>query len=249
MQRADLAPAILQLKALGIDNVLRFNFPSSPPSKNLLAGLELLYALGAINNCGELTTPLGMTMAEMPLEPVLAKCLIVSGIYFSSSIEISSPLRKAIEWIVGPFVQEFSFVINACLLIVGEMGCSDEISTILAMLQVQNVYVRPGGGQAAMKARVAHRMFEVAEGDLLTLLNIYSAFEKNKTPAWCQKHFLNHKALKRATEIRSQMRGLMKKLEIPILSAKSKNFSIFLSYFLDFSSIFTKFNEFDSSRS
>lgn len=79
MQRSDLAPAILQLKALGIDNVLRFNFPSSPPSKNLLAGLELLYALGAINDCGELTIPLGMTMAEMPLEPVLAKCLIVSG--------------------------------------------------------------------------------------------------------------------------------------------------------------------------
>ena len=79
MQRTDLSPAILQLKALGIDNVLRFNFPSSPPSKNLLAGLELLYALGAINNNGELTNPLGLTMAEMPLEPIFAKCVIVSG--------------------------------------------------------------------------------------------------------------------------------------------------------------------------
>lgn len=83
MQRSDLAPAILQLKALGIDNVLRFNFPSAPPSKNLLSGLELLYALGAIDSNGELTTPLGMTMAEMPLEPVLAKSLIVSGKIFN----------------------------------------------------------------------------------------------------------------------------------------------------------------------
>lgn len=80
MQRSDLAPAILQLKALGIDNVLRFNFPSPPPTKNLLSGLELLYALGAINDNGELTTPLGVTMAEMPLEPVYAKCLIISGL-------------------------------------------------------------------------------------------------------------------------------------------------------------------------
>lgn len=79
MQRADLAPAILQLKALGIDNVLRFNFPSSPPSVNLLMSLELLYALGTIDSNGELTMPLGVTMAMMPLEPVLAKCLIVSG--------------------------------------------------------------------------------------------------------------------------------------------------------------------------
>ena len=79
MQRSDLAPAILQLKALGIDNVLRFNFPSSPPSKNLLAGLELLYALGAIDDDGKLTDPIGLMMAEIPLEPVFSKCLIESG--------------------------------------------------------------------------------------------------------------------------------------------------------------------------
>lgn len=79
MQRSDLAPAILQLKALGIDNVVRFNFPSAPHSKNLIAGFELLYALGAIDGNGELTTPLGLMMAEIPLEPVLAKSLIASG--------------------------------------------------------------------------------------------------------------------------------------------------------------------------
>ncbi|KOX74135.1 putative ATP-dependent RNA helicase DHX35 [Melipona quadrifasciata] len=178
MQRSDLAPAILQLKALGIDNVLRFNFPSAPPSKNLLTGLELLYALGAIDNNGELTMPLGMTMAEMPLEPVLAKSLIVSG----------------------------------------EMECSEELSTILAMLQVQNVFIKPAGGQAAIKARIAHRKFEVEEGDLLTLLNVYTAYEKNKTPSWCQKQFLNNKALRRATEIRTQMHSMMKKLDIALVS-------------------------------
>ncbi|XP_034933908.1 probable ATP-dependent RNA helicase DHX35 [Chelonus insularis] len=178
MQRSDLAPAVLQLKALGIDNILRFNFPSSPPSKNLVAGLELLFALGAIDRNGDLTSPTGMTMVELPLEPVLAKCLIISG----------------------------------------EMGCSDEISTIIAMLQVQNVFISPAGGQASIKARIEHRKFEVEEGDLLTLLNVYTAYEKNKTPKWCQKCFLNVKALKRATEIRTKMRHLMQNLKIPIIS-------------------------------
>ncbi|XP_015608693.1 probable ATP-dependent RNA helicase DHX35 [Cephus cinctus] len=178
MQRSDLAPAILQLKALGIDNVLRFNFPSSPPSKNLLSGLELLYALGAIDDNGELTNPVGMKMAEIPLEPVFAKCLIASG----------------------------------------EIGCSEEMTTILAMLQVQNVFVRPAGGQAALKARVAHRKFEVEEGDLITLLNVYTAYEKNRTSVWCQKNFLNSKALQRVTEIRTQMRRLLRKLEIEAMS-------------------------------
>jgi HrpA-like RNA helicase len=85
MQRSDLAPAVLQLKALGIDNVLRFNFPSSPPSKSLLSALELLYALGAINDNGELTNPLGLMMAEIPLDPVFAKCIIASGEIFKTS--------------------------------------------------------------------------------------------------------------------------------------------------------------------
>ncbi|XP_046433860.1 probable ATP-dependent RNA helicase DHX35 isoform X2 [Neodiprion fabricii] len=180
MQRSDLAPAILQLKALGIDNVLRFNFPSPPPTKNLLCGLELLYALGAIDNNGELTSPLGATMAEMPLDPVYAKCLIISG----------------------------------------TMECSAEITIILAMLQVQNVFTIPGGGQAALKARVARRKFEAEEGDLITLLNVYTAYESQKVTSWCHQNFLNHKTLRRATEIRTQMCKMLKKLNIPLISCQ-----------------------------
>ena len=79
MQRTELAMAVLQLKALGIDNVLRFSFPSPPPAKNLLSAVELLYALGAIDSNGNLTKPLGETMAEFPIAPIFSKVLIVSG--------------------------------------------------------------------------------------------------------------------------------------------------------------------------
>lgn len=79
MQRSDLSGALLQLKALGIDNVLRFSFPAPPPASNLLAALELLHALGTISNDGVLTQPLGLQMAEFPLSPLHAKALLVSG--------------------------------------------------------------------------------------------------------------------------------------------------------------------------
>lgn len=102
------------------------------------------------------------------------------------------------------------------------MRCSAEITTIFAMLQVQNIFVQPSGGQAALKARIAHRKFEVEEGDLLTLLNVYTAFEQNKTPSWCQKHFLNCKALRRATEIRTQIHKMLKRLNIPLISCAGK---------------------------
>lgn len=46
MRRTDLCGIVLYLKALAVDSVLRFDFPSPPPAKNLLSALETLYALG-----------------------------------------------------------------------------------------------------------------------------------------------------------------------------------------------------------
>ena len=86
MQRTDLAAAVLQLKALGIHNVVRFEFPSAPPSKNLISCLELLYALGAIDDRGQLTSPLGENMAEMPIHPTLSKMLLTSGEFGCSQV-------------------------------------------------------------------------------------------------------------------------------------------------------------------
>ena len=45
VQRSNLAPAVLQLKALGVDDVVHFDFPSPPPARHLAVALEILYAL------------------------------------------------------------------------------------------------------------------------------------------------------------------------------------------------------------
>uniref|UniRef100_A0A8C5JWT2 RNA helicase n=1 Tax=Jaculus jaculus TaxID=51337 RepID=A0A8C5JWT2_JACJA len=78
MQRSNLAPVILQLKALGIDNVLRFHFMSPPPAQSMVQALELLYALGGLDKDCRLTEPLGMRIAEFPLNPMFAKMLLES---------------------------------------------------------------------------------------------------------------------------------------------------------------------------
>lgn len=77
--RTKLTYAVLQLKALGISNILKFKFPSPPPVQNLKSGLEILYALGAIDINGELTKPLGYHMAEFALDPLYSKVLLSSG--------------------------------------------------------------------------------------------------------------------------------------------------------------------------
>ena len=76
MQRCNLASTVLQLKALGVDNVLRFDFLSPPPPQSLASALETLYSLGAIDGTGALTFPRGEAMAMLPLEPQPAAFLL-----------------------------------------------------------------------------------------------------------------------------------------------------------------------------
>lgn len=76
IQRSNLAPSILQLKALGIDNVVRFDFLTPPPAELIIRALELLYSLGAVDDYAKLTRPLGVRMAELAVEPMMAKVLL-----------------------------------------------------------------------------------------------------------------------------------------------------------------------------
>ncbi|KAI9734824.1 MAG: hypothetical protein M1834_001902 [Cirrosporium novae-zelandiae] len=76
IQRSNLAPIILQLKALGIDNIVRFDFLTSPPAELVIRALELLYSLSALDEYAKLTRPLGVRMAELAVEPMMAKVLL-----------------------------------------------------------------------------------------------------------------------------------------------------------------------------
>jgi ATP-dependent RNA helicase DDX35 len=81
MQRSNLAMIVIQLKAMGIDNVLQFDFMSPPPAESMIRALELLYALNALDDSARLTESIGSKMAEFPIDPTLAKMLLSSGEY------------------------------------------------------------------------------------------------------------------------------------------------------------------------
>jgi ATP-dependent RNA helicase DDX35 len=70
---------VLQIKAMGIDNIMNFEWISPPPASNMIKALELLYALRALDDDAKLTNPLGIHLAELPVEPQLGKMLLVSG--------------------------------------------------------------------------------------------------------------------------------------------------------------------------
>ena len=77
IQRTNLGMTVLTLKAMGINDLLAFDFMDPPPPATLITALETLYNLGALDEEG-LLTRLGRKMAEFPLEPPMSKTLIAS---------------------------------------------------------------------------------------------------------------------------------------------------------------------------
>ena len=70
-----------------------------------------------------------------------------------------------------------------------DLGCSEEILTILAMLSAQNIFYRPREKQAQADQKRAK--FFQPEGDHLTLLAVYQAWKENKfSNPWCYENFI-----------------------------------------------------------
>ncbi|KZT08914.1 P-loop containing nucleoside triphosphate hydrolase protein [Laetiporus sulphureus 93-53] len=84
IQRTNLANTVLLLKSLGVKNLLEFDFMDPPPQANMLNSMYQLWVLGALDNVGDLT-PVGRKMSEFPMEPSMAKMLIVSVEYKCSA--------------------------------------------------------------------------------------------------------------------------------------------------------------------
>lgn len=77
IQRTNLNSVVLLLKSLGINDLIEFDFMDPPPAETLIRALEQLYALGALNDRGELTK-IGRQMAEFPTDPMLAKSILAA---------------------------------------------------------------------------------------------------------------------------------------------------------------------------
>ncbi|PAN14104.1 hypothetical protein PAHAL_2G384100 [Panicum hallii] len=176
IQRTNLGNVVLLLKSLRVENLLDFDFMDPPPQENILNSMYQLWVLGALNNVGGLTE-IGWKMVEFPLDPTLAKMLLMGE----------------------------------------QLGCLDEVLTIVSMLSVPSVFFRPK--DRAEESDAAREKFFVPESDHLTLLNVYLQWKSNQYRGdWCNDHFLHVKGLRKAREVRSQLLDILKTLKIPLTS-------------------------------
>jgi pre-mRNA-splicing factor ATP-dependent RNA helicase DHX16 len=84
------------------------------------------------------------------------------------------------------------------------------------MLSVDaNLFYRPR--DKLVHADNAHKMFHVPGGDQLTLLNVYNQWKATDfSVQWTFENFLQYRSLKRARDVRDQLKALCERIEIPV---------------------------------
>jgi len=96
-------------------------------------------------------------------------------------------------------------------------NCSNEILSIVAMLSVPHVFIRPP--EARKAADEAKDRFSHIDGDHLTLLNVFHAFKQNGTDSnWCYDNFLSERSLRSAENVRTQLSKIMTRLSLKLVS-------------------------------
>ncbi|KIM87769.1 hypothetical protein PILCRDRAFT_814484 [Piloderma croceum F 1598] len=178
--RSNLANTVLELVKLGVKDLVRFDYVDAPAPETLMRALELLNYLAALDDDGNLTA-LGGIMAEFPLDPQLAKMLIVSP----------------------------------------EFKCSNEMLTIVSMLSVPNVWIRPNNQRR--EADAAKALLTVPDGDHLTLLNVYNNYVQNMHDKnWTWTNYLSARALAQADNVRTQLQRTMERFEVELVSIQDE---------------------------
>ncbi len=183
MQRTDVTWAALQLKAVGVDDILHFDFPSPPSPASLIYALELLYALGALDDKGTLTS-LGLQLAELPLNPRMSKCLLEAKGHFQCVSEMLS--IAAMCSIDFPFQERKG------------KGKSNK-----------NANITHEAENRLLDDCIAS--FANVKGDHITLLKVYNAYvENNYSSLWCKENCLQHTKMQKAREVRNNLARLLK---------------------------------------
>jgi len=99
--------------------------------------------------------------------------------------------------------------LTAAILAAGELGCAEEMLTIIALVTGETVFNMPGNRERREQAEMVHRKFSANEGDLVTLLNVWKAYRAgSQSSQWCQEQFLVSRHLLFAAEVRKQLVGL-----------------------------------------
>ncbi|KAL9817994.1 putative pre-mRNA-splicing factor ATP-dependent RNA helicase DEAH9 [Arabidopsis thaliana] len=207
MQRSNLVSTVIQLKALGIDNILGFDWPAPPSSEAMIRALEVLYSLQILDDDAKLTSPTGFQVAELPLDPMISKMILASSelgcsheiitiaAVLSVQVKALYPFFLCLKFLLFIYIRNnrtyCKFVIICFRLELWDLKLN---RCNLEYVSMQSVWIIARGVQKEQDE--AKLRFAAAEGDHVTFLNVYKGFLESKKPTqWCYKNFLNYQSM------------------------------------------------------
>lgn len=194
--RMPIDGVVLQLKAMNLQNVINFPFPTPPDRKSLAKGEKLLEYLSALSSSGAVTQ-VGKTMSLFPLSPRFARILLVG--------HQQNCLHYTVALIAALSAGELFVPDHQAIPSVTAKGDDDILTNADVMAEDQQAKVR-------RRFNAVHANFCSLDdkSDAIKLLQVVGEFAHDPTEEWCESRFLRYKVLKEIQQLRQQLVDLLK---------------------------------------
>ena len=225
--RTNLASVILQMTALGLDDIEAFPFVDAPDKRHIQDGVKLLEELGAIQ-----PKKIRSYKNDGARFPTRAKDVSANKNgtrYETCAIESE---EKKQGWELTPIGRQLAQLpvdprLAKMLLSAVDFGSVYEVMIIVSALSIQDPRERPTDKQQASDEK--HRRFADKKSDFLAFLNLWNymqeqqkALTKNQFRRQCQKDFLNYLRIREWQDIYQQIRLAVREMGLPINSEKAE---------------------------
>jgi ATP-dependent RNA helicase DHX37/DHR1 len=196
--RMPIEGVVLQLKAMNLQNVVNFPFPTPPEKQSLRKAERLLNYLSAINSSGQVTQ-IGRTMSIFPLSPRFSRILLVGHQFecIHYTIALVAGLSAA-----EIFLQES----HAIPQLANKEDGEESIRTNADVM----AETRQANARRAYNAVHKNFCFLDDKADAIKLLQVVGEFAHEPTQAWCESHFVRYKTLKEILQLRQQITELLR---------------------------------------
>lgn len=192
IKRCNLSNVVLQLKALGIDDIIGFDFMEKPSRMSIVKSLEQLLLLGALTDEYKLSDPIGKQMSQLPLDPIYSKALILAGEF------------KCLEEML---------IIIAMLSVESIFFFPREK---LEEARAARKHFSSVDGDHITLVNVFRSSLEFLDKLKLTT-NKEKSIKKNLSK-WCKENFINNRSLMHARNVHSQIQGHVQQMGLLITS-------------------------------
>ena len=221
--RTNLASVILQMTALGLDDIEAFPFVDAPDKRHIQDGVKLLEELGAIQ-------PKKYKSRDGARLPTRAQKLTDEST--RQETRASESTEKKQGWELTPIGRQLAQLpvdprLAKMLLSAVDFGSVYEVMIIVSALSIQDPRERPTEKQQASDEK--HRRFADKKSDFLAFLNLWNyvqeqqkALTKNQFCRQCQKDFLNYLRIREWQDIYQQIRLAVREMGLPINSEKAE---------------------------